>query len=189
MEKQAFVKDRQYGQTLLLPSLRKEINLMALNDQKMRYQRIQTKSDSTIEVINQQIIKSDLQNLNRAKEIVRQYGWPKISQIGKDGQNNLWLIIQHADQDVQFQQALQAMEKLKGSKEINMENYAFLYDRVQCNLNYKQLYGTQVIWSTNGNASGFRPILKEYMSDERRKEIGLQPLEFMHSLMDLIITE
>jgi len=178
IKEQAFVKEQQYGQTLQLPSLRKEINLMTLNDQKLRYKRVQNNNDSLAEIINQQINQSDIKNLNRAKEIIRRYGWLKISQIGKDGQNNLWLIVQHADQDVLFQQtALLAMEKLKGTKEMNMENYAFLYDRVQCNLNYKQFYGTQVVWTSNGEASAFRPLIKEYMVDERRKKIGLQPLQ------------
>jgi hypothetical protein len=178
IEEQAFTKEQQYAQTLQLPSLRKEINLMTLNDQKLRYKRAQNNNDSLAEIINQQINQSDLKNLNKAKEIIKQYGWLKISQIGKDGQNNLWLIVQHADRDVLFQQtALLAMEKLKGTKEINMENYAFLYDRVQCNLNYKQLYGTQVVWTSNGEASAFRPIIKEYMTDERRGKIGLQPLQ------------
>jgi len=178
IKEQAFVKEQQYGRTLQLPSLRKEINLMTLNDQKLRYKRVQNNNDSLAEIINQQINQSDIKNLNRAKEIIRQYGWPKISRIGKDGQNNLWLIVQHADRDVLFQQtALLAMEKLKGTTEMNMENYAFLYDRVQCNLNYKQFYGTQVVWTSNGEASAFRPLIKEYMVDERRKKFGLQPLQ------------
>ncbi len=175
---QASAIERQYGQMLQLPSLRKEINLMTLNDQKLRYEQIQNKNDSLAKIINKQINQSDIKNLKRAKEIISQYGWLKISQIGNDGQNNLWLIVQHADQDVLFQQeALLAMEKLKGTKEINMENYAFLYDRVQCNLNYKQLYGTQVVWTSNGKASAFRTLIKEYIVDERRKQIGLQPLK------------
>ncbi|MCG2617622.1 tetratricopeptide repeat protein [Terrimonas sp. NA20] len=170
--------DSRYEKTLALPALRKEINLMALFDQKLRYQKVQAKNDSVKKSINEQIMRSDLRNMNRAKEIIIQYGWPKISQIGKDGQNNLWLIVQHADQDVLFQQtALSAMEKLNGTKEINMENYAFLFDRVQCNLNYKQRYGTQVEWTSNGKASAFRPIAEEYMTDERRQKIGLIPLK------------
>ncbi|HJV79191.1 MAG TPA: DUF6624 domain-containing protein [Paludibacter sp.] len=177
IKEQAFTKEKLYAQTLQLPSLRKEINLMTLNDQKLRYKRAQTNNDSLEEIINEQINQSDFNNLTKAKEIIKKYGWLKISQIGKDGQNNLWLIVQHADQDVMFQQtALKAMEKLKGTKELNMENYAFLYDRVQCNLNYKQLYGTQVVWTSNGEASAFRPLIKEYLTDERREKIGLQPL-------------
>ncbi len=68
------------------------------------------------------------------------------------------------------------MEKYRNSKEIDLENYAFLYDRVQCNLNYRQLYGTQVNWTQNGLATSFRPILEENAVNERRKSLGLQPL-------------
>lgn len=177
IRERAFLAESEYLKTLQLPALRKEINLMTLNDQKLRYQKIQAKSDSERRSINIQISNSDLSNMNRAKEIIKQYGWPKISQIGKDGQNNLWLIVQHADREVLFQKAaLQAMERLLGTNEINMENYAFLYDRVQCNLNYKQFYGTQVEWTNNGEASAFRPIEKEYFTNELRRSIGLQPL-------------
>lgn len=178
MEREAYQKEQQYSQSLSLASLRKEINLMTLKDQQLRFKRAQANNDSLLKIIDQEINLSDLDNLNRAKQIIRQYGWPTISQIGKDGQNNLWLIVQHADQDIEFQKkALAEMEKLKGSQELNMENYAFLYDRVQCNLNYKQLYGTQVVWSGNGEASEFRPIKDEYLVDERRKKLGLEPLE------------
>ncbi|WP_431241190.1 DUF6624 domain-containing protein [Flavobacterium sp. P21] len=69
------------------------------------------------------------------------------------------------------------MHKLIGTNEIDMENYAFLYDRVQCNLNYKQLYGTQVNWTHNGKASSFRGILNETKVDERRASFGLLPLK------------
>ncbi len=178
IEQKARTKERQFAKTLQLPFLRIEINLMTLRDQQLRYKRVQTNDDSLLSLIDQQITQSDFNNLNRTKEIIQQYGWLKISQIGKDGQNNLWLIVQHADQDVLFQQtALQAMEKLKATKELNKENYAFLYDRVQCNLNYKQLYGTQVLWANHGKASGFRPIKEEDKVDVRRKEMRLQPLQ------------
>ncbi|MNY64678.1 hypothetical protein D3C86_2018230 [compost metagenome] len=73
--------------------------------------------------------------------------------------------------------ALAKMEKLVGTKEIDLENYAFLYDRVQCNLNYKQTYGTQVNWTKNGKASSFRPIIKEDSADKRRADFGLLPLK------------
>lgn len=175
--KKAHEKELQYSKTLQLASLRKEINLMTIRDQQLRFRRAQIQNDSLLAIVNNEINISDLDNLNRAKKIIQQYGWPKISQIGKDGQNNLWLIVQHADQDIEFQQkALSAMEKLKGTNELNMENYAFLYDRVQCNLNDKQLYGTQVLWRHNGEASGFKPMIEEYLVDQRRKKIGMESL-------------
>jgi len=141
IETTAVTQEKQYEKTLKLPTLRKEINLMCLNDQKLRYKKSQNTDESL-------------------------------------AQTNLWLIVQHADQDVLFQnEALSEMKKLIGTEELNMENYAFLYDRVQCNLNYKQLYGTQVIWSRNGEASGFRPMIREDLANERREKMGLEPLE------------
>ena len=174
----AKLKEQQYEKTIKFPDLRKRINLMTIQDQKLRFAKSQTNDSGEIEVLNQQINDSDFKNLNEAKEIIEKYGWPKISEIGKDGQNNFWLIIQHADQDILFQKlALSKMEKLIGTKEIDLENYAFLYDRVQCNLNYKQLYGTQVNWTQNGKASGFRPIIKEDLADKRRADFKLLPLK------------
>ncbi|MEZ0005770.1 hypothetical protein ABH942_001127 [Flavobacterium sp. 28YEA47A] len=176
-ENKAYNKELEYQKNLKLPKLRKQINLMTLNDQKLRYKRAQAKNADEIRELDQAINSSDSKNIEDSKTIVAKYGWPKISEIGKDGQNNFWLAIQHADQDVAFQrQALAAMEKLFKTNEISLEHYAFLYDRIQCNLNYKQLYGTQVVWTQNGQASAFRPILKENTVDERRKKIGLQPL-------------
>ena len=53
----ALVAESQYEYTLQLPALRKEIILMTLNDQKLRYQKIQTKNDSDRMSINKQITK------------------------------------------------------------------------------------------------------------------------------------
>lgn len=177
IEDNAFLKEKQYEQTLKLPVLRRQINLMALNDQRLRYKRIQVDNERERQIIDIEINQSDSLNLAKAKSIFKLYGWPQIKDIGKDGQNNLWLIVQHADQDVLFQQAvLAAMKNNIGTNKINLENYAFLYDRVQCNLNYKQYYGTQVNWTHNGEASGFRPIIKEDLVDKRRRQLGLSPL-------------
>lgn len=174
----AFATEKKYELSMKLPALRKKINLMTLNDQRLRYARIQAKTKEDRDKINHDIYLSDSSNRVHAKAILRRYGWPKISEIGKDGQNNLWLIIQHADDDVLFQQiTLSAMRKLINTNEINLENYAYLYDRVQCNLNYKQLYGTQVNWLANGEASGFRSIIREDVIDERRKSMGLPPMK------------
>ncbi|PZR28392.1 MAG: hypothetical protein DI535_07060 [Citrobacter freundii] len=173
----AVAKEKIFEATLQLPALRQRINTMTLQDQQLRYKRVQAKSKEERKIINAAIAKADADNLLAAKEIIAQYGWPGISQIGKDGQNNLWLVVQHADMDVAFQRnALAAMKKLLGTKELNAENYAFLYDRVQCNLNYKQLYGTQVNWTSNGEASGFRSIADEDKVDDRRRKLGVLPL-------------
>ena len=173
----AYAAEARYAKTLSAPELRKTINLMMLTDQRLRYKRAQLTNKTEIDEVNGEIYQADKDNLEKAKIILSKHGWPKLSAVGKDGANNFWLIVQHADNDVLFQQlALKEMEKLKSTREINLENYAFLFDRVQCNLNYKQTYGTQVLWTSNGEASGFRPILREDLVDVRREKLGLLPL-------------
>lgn len=178
INERAFSNEKQFEKTIKLPELRKQINAMTIQDQRIRYLKIQTSDADQLAKLQLKINNLDFKNLTQAKEIIKKYGWPKISEIGKDGSNNLWLIVQHADQDILFQKsALDAMKKWIGTSEINFENYAFLYDRVQCNLNYKQLYGTQVNWTQNGEASSFRAILNEDKVDERRASFGLLPLK------------
>jgi len=175
---QAFAAEKGYEKGLREPALRKQINLMVLIDQRLRYARVQAESNEGRQKINYDIHLSDSINRIQAKDILSKYGWPKLSDIGRDGQNNLWLIVQHADDDVFFQQtALSAMLKLKNTEELNLENYAYLYDRVKCNLNYKQFYGTQVNWSTHGQADSFKSIIDENSIDDRRKDMGMVPLE------------
>lgn len=173
----ALAAEQQHENKLSLPTLRREINQMAVNDQQLRYRRVQASNDSLLKLIDLQLATADRKNRARAKTILAEFGWPTIRQIGRDGQRNLWLIVQHADSDIPFQRAaLAAMQKWIETDEIDLENYAFLYDRVQCNLNYKQCYGTQVNWRSNGLASGFRVIQAEDSVDIRRSSLGLDPL-------------
>lgn len=174
----AVKKEGEYEKKLKNPALRRKINLMVISDQQLRYKKVQTKDARELEKIDQDIRESDQKNWLEAKNIVGTYGWPKLSDIGKDGQNNLWLIVQHADHDVSFQRkVLEKMKPLIESKEVNLENYAFLSDRVLCNLNYLQEYGTQVNWTSNGMASSFRDINQEWNTNQERKKIGLPSLE------------
>ncbi len=85
--------ENKYEKTLKYPQLRRQINLMTHKDQELRYRRIQATDPNEIQAINTEIHSSDLRNLDEAKAIIKKYGWPKLSDIGKAGQNNLWLIV------------------------------------------------------------------------------------------------
>lgn len=177
IKNKAYAAELHYVSGLSAPELRSMINQMMIKDQLLRYKRAQLTVQSEIDKINLEINQADQENLEQAKLVLSKFGWPKLSAVGKDGANNFWLVVQHADNDIIFQRlALKEMKKLMIGREINLENYAFLYDRVQCNLNYKQTYGTQVVWTSMGEASGYRPIWREDQVDSRRKKMGLLPL-------------
>jgi hypothetical protein len=110
-----------------------------------------------------------LKRTQRLKEIIRRVGWPTISLVGKEGASAAWIVVQHADDDVQFQRecvALLEAAALKGEAETR--HMACLTDRVLTATGRTQKYGTQ---GAGGPAADWPGI------DERRKAIGLAPLE------------
>jgi len=80
----------------------------------------------------------------RLKAIIAAQGWPTISEVGKDGAQAAWLLAQHADFDPAFQkEALTDMEKLSDAGEVNLDNLAYMRDRVALANGEQQTYGTQ----------------------------------------------
>lgn len=173
------------------PELRQELLTRTARDQKARMawiekskaldaagkgerdkQSPQEQAEQTrlIEAVHQ----TDKENTAWLKGIVSQQGWPTISDIGKDGFNAAWLLVQHADVDRPFQkQCLDLMEKLP-RHEVIPSNVAYLTDRVLVAEGKKQKYGTQFI-QVNGKHQP-QPIEDEANVEKRRKEVGLSTL-------------
>lgn len=125
--------------------------------------------------------KIDEENTSVLKKLLQIHSWFKISQFGKQTDQNAWLLVQHADQDPEFQkQILKVLEKLYPKGETSPQNYAYLFDRVAASWGATekrtlQRYGTQ------GECKGKRewnPIPLEDPSnlDKRRNEVGLPPM-------------
>lgn len=104
------------------------------------------------------------------------YGYPGISLNGKETSLHFWLIVQHADHDVVFQEkVLRAMRKEYKKDNVQPNYFALLYDRVQKNKNKPQLYGTQISWET-GKPIPYK-IKDEKNVNVRRNKMGLETLE------------
>lgn len=117
---------------------------------------------------------ADIENTAWLKGIVAKQGWPTISDIGKDGFNAAWLLVQHADADRPFQKrCLELMEKLPRNEVIPI-NVAYLTDRVLVAEGKKQKYGTQFT-QVNGRHQP-QPIEDEANVDKRRTELGLSTM-------------
>lgn len=108
-------------------------------------------------------------HLVRIKEIVNQIGWPTISKVGEDGSYSAWLIVQHADEDIEFQKSCLALMQSEKDGEVLKENIAHLIDRIRVNNNEPTLYGTQ---SLNGE---LLPIYDIKNLAKRRESMGLSP--------------
>lgn len=127
----------------------------------------------------------DSANTKDLRELMKIYGWFKISEFGKDVSQNAWLLAQHADLDRAFQkEVLALLEKLYPIGEASPRNCAYLYDRVTWYGDAKpQRYATQ------GQCEGpnnWQPHPTEDLAnvDSRRISMGIEPLADYKKILD-----
>jgi hypothetical protein len=115
-------------------------------------------------------------NADRLALIVRQRGWPAEPQVGADGANAAWLIVQHAIGRPALQrEALEALRQAAARGEVPQQQPALLEDRIRTLEGRPQRYGTQLDWDEAGVLSPL-PLEEPETVDERRRNVGLGPL-------------
>lgn len=155
------------------PDIASEIERMTDVDQEMR-ERSGTEEDFWDDEV-------DKRNTERMKEIIAKIGFPSISKVGKEGSHNAWLLIQHADLDVEFQKM--CLELMKGAPagEVEKRDIAYLEDRIKVNQKQGQIYGTQ--FTQEGGKHIPQPIEDEDNVDIRRAKMGMDTLADQIALM------
>lgn len=117
-------------------------------------------------------------NEKRLNAIFERYGYPGYSLVGKKESNDFWLMTQHCDHDVAFQEkVLVAMRAKVGLHDADAKNFAYLTDRVRVNTGRRQLYGTQVTYNVDSCQAVPKPLEDSSHVNERRKQIGMESLE------------
>lgn len=123
-------------------------------------------------------------NIQRLKKVLARYGFPGYDLVGEKGSNNFWLMAQHADRDVTFQQlVLKLMSAEVKNKNAAPRNFAYLTDRVMINTGRKQVYGTQVTYKTDSCQAIPKPLRDSLNVNKRRRAIGMEPLETYLNMM------
>ena len=123
------------------------------------------------------MIDVDATHLARMKQIIDQVGWPGRDIVGTDGAHAAWLLVQHADRDVTFQQrCLTLMREAVAHGNASDTDLAYLIDRVAVNLGQPQTYGTQFRINADGLVPA-TPINDPDNLDQRRRGVGLGPYE------------
>ena len=141
--------------------VRKQIIKMAKEDQKIR------KGTGPF-------IKIDKKNTLQLKKIIQKYGWPDEGLAGKAGTRGAWLIVQHADNDIGFQERCLKLIKDKAKEKlVPLWQVAYLTDRVLVNKGKTQLYGTQFYNNRQGKLVS-RPIKNKKNLEKRRTLFGLE---------------
>lgn len=116
------------------------------------------------------------QNLARLKEIVKVTGWPTLRDMDFEGTQSAWLLVQHADFDVDYQrEILGVIKPLAEAGLVPKEQYALLFDRVAKNDKRAQRYGSQGTCSGAGNWEPWQIEAPEQL-EVLRASMGLQPM-------------
>jgi hypothetical protein len=130
-----------------------------------------------------QLDSADRAHAARIRELVQKHGWPARAQVGGEGQEAVFLIVQHASHDVDLQrQFLRHLEATfrPGDRQTG-EAIALLTDRMRVSQGKPQLYGTQFV--VEGEKVILNPIEDEANVDERRSRLGLEPIgEYLRRL-------
>ncbi len=129
------------------------------------------------EIFERQRDSIGLLNQGKIKKLYKKYGYLGHAEIGKKASSDFWISIQHADNDIPFQQ-----EMLSALKEEVLKNnaskleYAMLEDRVNVNMKRKQRFGTQVTYNSYGQAVPKNGLLDSINIQQIRKDYELPPL-------------
>lgn len=122
------------------------------------------------------VCSTDPGNTDWLRGHVREGRWFTIQEHGSTASRAAWLLAQHADHDPAFQQeVLDLIEPLARSGDIHRGNFAMLADRVAVHTGRPQTYGSQGHCTEDGWAP--RTIHDPERVDERRAEMGLEPIE------------
>ena len=131
----------------VVESIQKELAQMAQEDQELRKEMlIRAKNGESMNLLKTEMLKPKSQeHIDNLKKIIAQYGWPKISEFGADTAEHTWLLVQHADHDLEFQEScLNFIVPSPVQNYVLNKHFAYLFDRVRINKERPQYYGTQV---------------------------------------------
>jgi uncharacterized iron-regulated protein len=169
------------GQTSVRPEL------MSVSEIRRELQR-RVRADQAVRTADtptaQEMSKVDQENTAWIKQVIERHGWPGRSLVGDNGAFAAWLLVQHADADPAFQaQCLELMKEAYEKGEVHGRELAYLTDRVLVNQGKEQRYGTQ-FWTPPFGRLQPRPIEDETRVDDRRAEMGLEPLAEYRKTME-----
>lgn len=149
-------------------------------DQGIRHAYISSRKElgwdhPTVDSLARVMHHQDSINLGRLTKILDERGWVGPELVGGQASHTQFLVIQHADLEVQekyFPMVKEAVEK----KQLRPSSFALLQDRMALRQGKLQIYGSQLAAHPETKQYYLQPMIDPDRVDERRAEIGLSPL-------------
>lgn len=131
----------------------------------------------------------DSVNMSRMERIFSTHGYPGKDLVGKDYCTTGWMVVQHADTEVEKQEKyfplIEAAEKAGQSQR---GNSAYLRDRINKNRGVCQVFGTQIYLNKDDNYALW-PVKNLAEINQRRAANGLGPIEDYISHWGLVLSD
>jgi len=117
-------------------------------------------------------------SLNEAQliTIIKEKGWPKISEVGNTANMTAFLVIQHAPLETQEKYLPFLKSSVKEGESFG-GHLAYLEDRILISKGKKQLYGTQLNYDPKTDTQSVAPIENPININKRRASVGLGTIE------------
>jgi hypothetical protein len=157
------------------PELRDQLLAMAAHDLEVRSRL--ASDGSLFDGYHPEMRAVHEANADALAEYIADRGWPTAAQVGDDGADAAWLIVQHAiSRPALCRQVLPELQRLGASGAVPRWQAAYLEDRIRVFEGRPQVYGTSFDWDEDGLMSP-RPIETPDQVDKRREAVGLGPFQ------------
>lgn len=115
-------------------------------------------------------------NFEEMQLLLDRYGWPKYSTVGKLAADAPLLVINHQESEDARIMYLSTIKEHCLMSEGSCMEYAKIQDRILVNTGQLQIYGMQFRYTDDRKLEPF-PIVDPEFVDQRRFEIGLEPIK------------
>lgn len=161
--------------------LKKELELIGTEDQTLRLLLPEAiakfgRESNEYNYIWSLIHYQDSISLKKLTNILDEHGWVGKNRVGASANQAIWLTIQHSELNIQ-EKYLPLLKESVAKGESEGWHLAFLEDRILMRNKKKQLYGTQAVWDKNLRKNKIYPIEDLENVNQRRKKLGLEPIE------------
>lgn len=184
IENEQMERFQKHNKKITQPEYAKQLLRIILKDQAMDYYIDQAKKHFMKEgnapqwyypigAFKQQIGKENYVTITK---LIEEYGWPIYSTVGELAADAPLLVINHHESEAVRKKYLAQIKDACLEKEGSCMEFAKIQDRILVNENQPQIYGMQFRYNTQRNLEPF-PIINPEQVDQRRKEIGLEPLK------------
>ncbi len=181
LTRQKLLKEKEKFESGLNIPLKNKLERIYSQDQTLRKVYQLARKESTIDSIGMMYLvnlmnKEDSVCQKEVIELIDNYGWLGVDEVGELGNKAIWLVIQHASLEVQEKYCSKMEESVKRGQSKGSD-FAYLIDRILMKKNEKQIYGSQYKFNRQTKKRYFYPI-KDYENvNKRREEVGLMPIE------------